>query len=266
MLLNFFKKALNTSGEKSAHPGWSGDYPGWEAARKMAAGYDAQETTHQIREALLKVQRGEAAYARDACLFDRIHYSWPLLSGLMFAAARSQGQLNLLDFGGSLGASYFQNRVFLDRIAELSWSIVEHPNTVAIGKKEFQSDRLRFFPDIPSCIEDKNPNTLLVSGALQYLADPYVRLTELLRVGFAYLVFDRTQFNRAGRDRISLQTAPFYQAGFPCWSLDEAKFLRLLKEHAYTEMASFSSFCDADTDHCYFKGFIFVKACGQEGK
>ena len=261
MLRRFFR---NRSTGKSAHLGWSGDYPSWEAAREMAAGYDSEKTTNQVRDALLKVQRGEAAYERDGCLFDRIHYSWPLLSGLMFAAARSQGKLNLLDFGGSLGTSYFQNRAFLDQMLDLSWSIVEHPNLVAIGKKEFQSDKLRFFPDIQTCIEDKNPNTLLVSGALQYMADPYGALTELLKTGFAYLLFDRIQFNRARCDRISLQTASFYEAGFPCWSLDEARFLQCLKEHAYGEMTSFSSFCDADTDHCYFKGFIFVKANGQE--
>lgn len=266
MFADFFKKTLNIRRKKSALLGWSGDYPNWEAAQKIAAGYDSRETTKQIRDALLKVQRGEAAYERDACLFDRVHYSWPLLSGLMFATAQSQGKLNLLDFGGSLGTSYFQNRVFLDRIDELSWNIVEHPNTVAIGKKDFQSDRLRFFPDIASCLEDKNPNTLLASGALQCVADPYGILGELLRADFSYLLFDRTQFNRARGDRISLQTAPFYQANFPCWSLDEAKFLRRLKEHAYREMASFSSFCDADTDHCYFKGFIFIKANERECK
>mgnify|MGYP001500873774 CR=1 FL=1 len=48
------------------------------------------------------VKNGEAVYERDLVLFDYIEFYWPVLSGVMWVAARNNGRLNVLDYGGSL--------------------------------------------------------------------------------------------------------------------------------------------------------------------
>src|SRR5215475_3829712 len=94
--------------------GWKGDYSSWEAAKKQAGSYDDGIILEKVEQAALKVRNGEATYERDSVLFDRIEYSWPLLAALMWVAARNKGKLTVADFGGSLGSSYFQNKVFLE--------------------------------------------------------------------------------------------------------------------------------------------------------
>ena len=56
----------------------------------------------KVLEATLKVKNGEAVYERDLVLFDHIEFYWPVLSGLMWVAARNNGRLNVLDYGGTL--------------------------------------------------------------------------------------------------------------------------------------------------------------------
>ena len=45
----------------------------------------------------MKVKKGEAVYERDSMIFDQIEYSWPVLFGLMWAAAQNSGYLKVLD-------------------------------------------------------------------------------------------------------------------------------------------------------------------------
>ncbi len=91
---------------------FEGDFATWEEASAQCAGYDAEDILAKVLAATLKVKSGEAACERDSVLFDDIEYAWPVLAGLMWAAARNGGKLNVLDFGGALGSSYFQNRKF----------------------------------------------------------------------------------------------------------------------------------------------------------
>ena len=121
----------------------------------------------------MKVKNGEAVYERDSVLFDEIEYAWPGLAGLMWSRLRCGGTLNVLDFGGSLGSTYFQNRAFLSVLPGVRWNIVEQSRHVETGKAWFEDDRLRFYPDIADCLADTQPNVVLLSNVLQYLEHPY---------------------------------------------------------------------------------------------
>ena len=66
------------------------------------------------------------------------------------------GVLSVLDFGGSLGSTYYQNKKFLDSLDDVSWNIVEQKHFVDAGKEDFEDERLRFSYDIESCVVKKN--------------------------------------------------------------------------------------------------------------
>ncbi len=161
---------------QSSH-GWgfciSGDYSSWEEALHTSTSYDSALILEKTKAALLKVKNGEAVYERDSVLFNEIQYTWPLLAGLMWVAAQSQGRLNVLDFGGSLGTTYYQNRTFLRNLPEVKWNIIEQPAYVNVGKEYFENDILKFFLTIDTCLSDTQPNVILLSGVLQYLENPY---------------------------------------------------------------------------------------------
>jgi putative methyltransferase (TIGR04325 family) len=181
-----------------------------------------------VRSAALKVKRGEAAYERDAVLFDRVEHAWPLLASLMWVAARERGRLEVLDFGGSLGSSYVQNRAFVDTLPESGWSIVEQPHFVSCGKADFEGGKLRFFETIEACATARAPNVVVLSSVLQYLEDPGAVLAQLGR--FPYLVIDLTPVHDGPRDRLTLQTVPptIYPARYPCWVFSEARLAEAL--------------------------------------
>ncbi len=239
--------------------GWSGDYPTWQDAQKDADGYDSAKILTKVKDSLLKVKSGKAVYERDSLIFDKIEYSWQLLSGLMFAAAKSGGKLKVLDFGGSLGSTYFQNRKFLDRFDEVSWSIVEQKHFVDIGKKEFSDDRLKFFYDIENCIDRESPNILLLSSVLQYIEKPYGLLDEILKYKFEYIVFDRTPFGKYG-EKIKLQIVPpdIYDAKYPCWFFDEKKFIKYFKDMNFEIIEEFIC-AEGENNEYIFKGYTMER-------
>lgn len=212
---------------------FSGDYPTWAVANAHATGYDADVILARVRDATLKVKRGEAAFERDSVLFDHAEYVWPVLAGLMAAAARSQGRLSVLDFGGALGSTYFQHRFFLDGLAEVRWSVVEQPHYVACGAAEVADNLLRFYPDISSCLAEQSPNVILLSGVLQYLPEPIAVLEALGRIGASTILIGRTPFSELDTHRLLIQHVPasIYEASYPMWVFSRASILKTLTQH-----------------------------------
>jgi putative methyltransferase (TIGR04325 family) len=237
--------------------GWFGDYSTWEEAQQHCTGYDHNAIVDKVKTSLLKVKRGEAVHERDSVLFDRIEYSWPVLAAVLCAAAKHNGRLHVLDFGGSLGSTYFQNRKFINELAEVRWNIVEQQNFVEIGKKYFQDDRLRFYPDIHSCVKDNQLNVVLLSSVLPYLKSPFEMLSAILDLKVDWLVMDKMPFISGTRDRITVQKVPpyIYEASYPAWFFSETKFMSFVSKH-YSLVEEFESSARANIPST-FKGLIF---------
>ncbi len=235
---------------------WIGNYESWEEAQVYCEGYDSEEILKKVQESLLKVKNGEAVYERDSVIFNREEYSWPLLAGLLWIASQSGNKLNVIDFGGSLGSTYFQNRRFLTQLTELHWNIVEQEKFVKCGRTSFQDEYLRFYYTIDECLKEQDPNTILLSSVLPYLEKPYELLEKIVTTKFRYLIIDRTPFLEKGNDRITVQKVDpkIYEASYPAWFFNQDKFMRFFSE-TYDLIADFES-QDRANIRSYFKGFI----------
>jgi putative methyltransferase (TIGR04325 family) len=240
--------------------GWYGDYNNWEAATQAAIGYDTDEILYKVRESLLQVKNGNAIYERDSVLFNEIQYSWPLLSGLMLAAAHFGGVLHVLDFGGSLGSTYYQNKKFLDNLKHVSWNIVEQKKFIDIGKHDFENEQIHFYYDIESCIKYEHPNTLVMSSVLQYIENPYELLDAIFLYEFDYIIIDRTSFCTENRNKIKLQIVPskIYNASYPCWFFDEKYFYQYFLSKKYSVIEIFEGADGSGHDYKFY-GVIFKK-------
>jgi putative methyltransferase (TIGR04325 family) len=239
--------------------GWKGNYASWSDACKEASGYDDDVILNKVKEALLKVKSGEALYERDSVLFDEVQYSWPLLAALMWIAAQEQGKLHLIDFGGSLGSTYFQNKQFLDALTDVSWNIVEQEKFVECGKVYFEGERLKFYHSIEECLKTETLQTLISSSTLQYIEKPWGLLEQMIQHRFKYLVFDLIPlWNK--KNQITIQRVPpfIYEASYPCWILNEQEFLNIL-EPSYTLISSFDTehTINVDGEPLTYKGYIF---------
>lgn len=212
---------------------FEGDYSSWQAAADDTNGYDIPAILKQVCEATLKVKHGEAEFERDSVVFQKEDYSWPLLTGLMWAAAQNNGHLNVLDFGGSLGSSYFQNRNFLQTLPNIRWNIIEQPHYVKTGKTHFQDAQLRFYYKINDCLTENHPNVILLSSVLQYLEKPIELFQELHQVNAPYLLIDRTSFTDSVEDKLVIQKVPatIYSASYPMWIFSMPNFLKLIEKN-----------------------------------
>ena len=92
---------------------FTGEYKSWNDALVHCKGYDDEDILNKLLPSAQKVKNGEMEYERDGILFDSIEYSWEVLAGIIWVAARNSGCLCVLDMGGSLGTTYFQNKKFL---------------------------------------------------------------------------------------------------------------------------------------------------------
>jgi putative methyltransferase (TIGR04325 family) len=251
---------LRMFGEKVEPIIFTGDYKSWEEAEKASTGYDAPEILPKTRTALLKVKAGDAAFERDSITFNVMQHDFPLLTGLLRAAAADQGRLSVLDFGGALGSSYFQCREFLSVVKNLRWSVVDQPEQVACGQADFANEQLHFYSTIDECLHVEQPNVLLLLTVLQYLPDPYAFLQKVLDREIPYVVIQRTAFTCDGRDRLTVQHVPawIYNASYPAWFLSEPAFRESFAER-YELICEYvaEEKLHPDGEEAIFKGFHF---------
>lgn len=219
---------------------FSGDYESWDDARAASTGYDAEEILRRARDAALKVKRGEARFERDSIILAEPEYSFPMLATLLRVAARRDGELTVLDFGGALGSSYRQFKAFGAPVRTLRWHVVEQPQFVQCGRESFEDGELAFFSTIAEAVEAGAPDVVLLSSVLQYLEKPYERLTEVGALGRAHLIIDRTPCSDQARDVLTVQSVPrsIYDASYPCWILSRQKLTQAL-ELTHAMVASF---------------------------
>ena len=240
--------------------GWRGDYSSWKEAEDTCGGYHANNILEKVKTAALQVKTGKAIYERDAMLFDRIEYSWPLLANLLWIAGKNGNRLSIIDFGGSLGSSYFQNRHYLSHLKEVKWSIVEQASFVAAGKQEIAGEQLDFFDTIDAAIAARGPHcVLLLSCVLPYIEKPFELLTGMADKNIPYIIIENTYFNPLPANRLTIQKVPpvYYEASYPAWFLNYDQVVMTLNKK-YDMAAAYNNeqILYLDGERLHYKGFV----------
>lgn len=239
---------------------FKGKYTSWEEALIASkGGYDSPAILEKVKDASLKVKKGEAIFERDSVCFYEEDYRWPLLSSLLFIANSNGSKLKVLDFGGSLGSFYNQHKKYLRSIKDLKWYIVEQENFVECGKSEFQSDVLRFKGTISECLKESSIDVVLLSSVIQYLQSPYSIISDIFNANPDFILIDRTPYINEDNDMIKNQHIPQSKGGgsYPSWFFSKEKFLSTFKEAGYECLIEFD--CDEDFGVGDFKGMFFGK-------
>lgn len=247
--------------------GWFGNYSSWQEASALTEGYEQANILKKTKDALLKVKNGEAAYERDSVLFDKKEYPYPLISYVLHAALQKGSALHILDFGGSLGSTYFQVKEFLTPGVCASWSIVEQAHYNDCGKEFFEDETLHFFHSIEECLTTYPVDLIILSSVVQYLPDPHAFMRKLTSYGFKAILFDRTAFVKGSEDRLTIQKVwpNIYEASYPTWFFNEEGFLKHLAND-YLLQGEFNTYVEGEAiveiDHepiGYEKGFYLTK-------
>ncbi len=240
--------------------GFYGNFETWEEALSLCGGYDDKEIFDKVSQSALKVKQGEAIFERDSVLFNHVEYSWPSLAALMNCAAQAKGKLRVLDFGGALGSTYFQNRSFFLGL-EVEWSVVEQTHFVEFGQRKIADKKLNFYSSIKECLSEREPDVVFLSSVLQYLEEPYTVLSTLASLDVQSVIIDRTLFTNDNKDQIKIQLVPegIYKASYPLRILNKKKVKSILIDHGFLLLEEFNSNIDPSGECYSSQGLIFTK-------
>lgn len=196
-----------------------GGYATWEDARRHSRGYEDRAILDRVIAATAAVRDERAAFERDGTTFMEPRPPFPILAILLMAALRQRARLKILDFGGALGSLYFQSRSFLGSLERLTWSVVEQPHFVEVGRREFADGVLGFYDTIDDACKACPPDVAILSGVLQYLPDPGRTLRSVAAYYPRFIVIDRTPLTLSGAELIAIQRVPepMGPASFPVW-------------------------------------------------
>jgi putative methyltransferase (TIGR04325 family) len=205
----------------------------WNDALNQTSGYASDDILIRCRDALLKVKNGEFPYERDSVLFKERELFFPLLSALFYVSLKKEKILNLIDFGGSLGSTYYQNK---DELKEagigINWKIVEQDNFVKCGKDNFENQELKFYYTVDEAFLDKGGDICMFGSVLPYVENPYSLLEQIYQKKIEYIIIDRTMFlDIDNEDILTIQTVSenVGKAAYPTWFLSLSKFLSFIK-------------------------------------
>lgn len=236
-------------------------YESWSEAVKASSGYSSQNILDTVLSASLEVLNGRAVFERDGVLLPRIEVSWPVAAALLWAAASDNGRLSVCDVGGSLGSNYRQNIGFIGDLPDLKWNVLEQKNFCDAGRKYFSNAQLRFFESV--AFQESDANAILVSGALQYLPEPFEMLQSLSTTRAKVLILDRVPTTSMPVDCIAVQMVPprIYEASYPVRLFSAEKLLHDVNCLGWTLHDSFPALDRTESTSrgtkVKFRGYIF---------
>ncbi len=244
--------------------GYVGRFEDWQAAKGQTMGYQDPAIAEKVAAAVKKILSGTAIYERDSMLFERREFSFPLAATLLWIATKTQGQLRVLDFGGGLGTSYFQNKPFMNWISHVEWSIVEQPSFVEQASTVFRGHPLNFYSNLNEGLQAVKPQFALLSSSLQYVEKPYEVLKEVSEAKVDVIMIDRTLFSSDRLDYATRQYVPqsIFPAVIPTWVFSKRKFLDYMQQNycLVSEFPAFKSTTNLDRDGRALEelGYLFV--------
>jgi putative methyltransferase (TIGR04325 family) len=232
-----------------------GNYSSWLDAKNDSLGYDHKIIFDKSKESFSKVINGIAKYERDSVPFYSNNINYPLIKLLNSIYDKRKKTLNVLDFGGSFGSTYFQNLIFLKNQNKFNWFVVEQKHIVNYVKN-FKLNKNLFFSSSINNFLKKNIDLVLFSSVLQYLSDPFYYINLLLKKKIKNFLILRTPF-QINKESIKVQVIPnhIYRATLPIRIFNENLFAKFFKENNYSLKNNY--FKSEMVDNIEFKNFFF---------
>jgi putative methyltransferase (TIGR04325 family) len=259
-LPSFIRKAW-TGSSGTAFSGWQGNFKTWKEALAQSEGYDSQLILDKVAASLHKVKKGEVAYERDSVTFDKPEVQEEVAVWLKKISMENKRALRVIDFGGSLGSTYFQYKSILGEQSIARWTVVEQEHFAAKGVAEFEDDVLKFSSSLGTAGE---ADVVLLFSVLPYVEYPFDVIRDLVLRKYPYIIIDRTPVISGGKDRLTVQVVPeyIYKASYPAWFFSEQKLLSAFE--GYKLEGSFTSKFAAkyklsDGETAEWKGYVFKR-------
>lgn len=202
---------------------FSGIHPDHAAAARVAQAYDDERIVATLVEA-------QSRWRWDGVLPP---LAQQLTAACLAGAARrglADRRLRVCDFGGGLGGGRAVLAAVLGPAVELDWDVVETPALARAGNARFAGPGLRFHGSLDA-LDDREHDIIIVSGVLQYLAQPAETFARLARRPHHHMVMNRFPIRRSAAaavrtDVCTVQDLGLLHAGVsvPHWCFSEDRW------------------------------------------
>lgn len=226
---------------------YDGDYSSWSEAESAADGYGSDAIIEKVFASTNAVLRGEAVYERDSWLFYREEYNWAFICALSRIRLFGCRQLHLVDFGGALGSSYWQNKKQFDMFSEVDWHVVEQKSFLDASAKLKYTAPLTFEESIGESFSKYPINVVLFSSVLQYIKNFQDILNDTFSHSPEFIIIDRTPlFTEGTVPQILVESVPetIYPATYACEFRLKDEFLQIFLQSGYELIMQWDSNID----------------------
>lgn len=237
-----------------------GEYSSWIEAEKDCIGYDSERIFDKAKLAIDKVLNGEAEFERDTFLFYKKEINYPLMSYLALIYNK-MGTLDVIDWGGGFGSTYFQNIHFLKMITnELSWNVIEQKHFVDYAKKKIKKENLHFEYALEDVKNLKLASCILLSGVLHYISFADELLSKIIDMQIPYVIIERQPVAMRDIYTKEIVREPIYNANYAMHIFDEKLLIEKFTDRGYVLVDSWKSLVDRDVwigeNMIQFKSFV----------
>jgi putative methyltransferase (TIGR04325 family) len=142
--------------------------------------------------------------------------------------------------------------------------VVEQPLFAACGREHFETEQLRFFDDLATCLKSETHHVAVLSSVLPYVEKPHT-LLESIAQNVPAVIIDRTPVWSHLPDRITVQHVPASIYGFatsyPAWILNRDGLLAHFSECfcAVFEFAALAGHIEVDGRPAEDCGWLFER-------
>lgn len=193
-----------------------GDYHHWDDAYAECCGYEDETIINTVSNAIQKVLNGEASWERDGYLFYEQKFVYRICAAILRCAVQNKNQgVRILDIGGSLGSTYFQNRDYISDVKNLEYIIAEQDHFTEYGHKNLENGVLKFIKSKNDLEDYGKFDIVLMSASLQYIPEYEEIISRIMSIKPRYIIFDRLLVS--DRMRICRETVPqeIYKSSYP---------------------------------------------------
>lgn len=184
-----------------------GDYTEWSDAYAECQGYEDKDILTTVISTTEKVQKGDAVWEREGTLFYEPKYVYPICAAILKCAVQNNNRgVRVLDIGGSLGSTYFQNRQYLQDVNNLEYIVAEQEGFAKYGHENLENGILKFVQSTDQWEDFDRFDIILMSGSLQYIGEYKKILSRIEKSKPRYIIIDRLLVSN--RMRICRQVIP----------------------------------------------------------
>lgn len=164
-------------------------YQNYNQALKNCNGYEDQELVSIISQ---KTHKFVEELSNNQNLLDQSFKNLAII--LKVITDLDKKEINVIDFGGQLGATFFEIRKLISENIKLNWNVIETEKMTQIGKKYHQNQDLNFSNNLDD-FKKTDIDIIIASGSIQYTPNPIKFINKIIDIQPHYIYFCRLPLN-----------------------------------------------------------------------